>query len=54
MNYKGVKIMSKDVTVKVTHVGEDYGKVEVQVKGFNADEFEVPKALALALKAVLA
>lgn len=41
------------VTVKVTHIGEDYGKVEVQVTGFNPDEYEVPKALALALQKVL-
>ena len=43
----------KDITVKVTHLGEDYGKVEVQVKGFNTDEYEIPLSLALALQAVL-
>ena len=40
-------------TVKVTHIGQDYGKVEVTVKGFNPDEYEIPLSLALALKEVL-
>jgi len=42
-----------NIIVKVTHIGQDYGKIEVQVKGFNPDEYEIPKSLALALKKVL-
>lgn len=54
MNTKlNAETVSNMVTVKVTHIGQDYGKVVVQVDSFNPDEYEIPVSLALALQKVL-
>lgn len=37
-------------TIKTTHIGEDYGKVEVKDSYGDVIEYEVPKEVAEAIK----
>lgn len=40
-------------TIKVTHIGIDYGKIEVQPNlGGEVEEYEIPKRLAKFLRQV--
>lgn len=39
-------------TIKVTHLGEDYGKVEVTFPSGRIEEYEIPLALARVLSKV--
>ena len=47
------ELTAQTTVVKVTHIGQDYGKIEVTIKGHTLNEYEVPLLLALALKEVL-
>lgn len=49
MNMSAGLLQTTPVTIEVTHIGEDYGKVEVTYPDATNEEYEVAKGLAYAL-----
>jgi hypothetical protein len=48
MRRKG--LMSKSIGMHVTHIGEDYGLIEITDDNGDTEEYEISKSLALAIQ----
>jgi len=42
--------MSKSIGMQVTHIGEDYGLIEITDANGDTEEYEISKSLALAIQ----